>query len=779
MARYFFGKFDINRPHQIENYYYAAGAKGSSWYGGIEEGDYVFPIAEQKVLGLWRVKRYSERQNPINPDNTGVVEFEELKAYNPKPPVINFILSPYFDLSISLLNKISKSTFGYGFFELKTTPAIPEDPYSIIFNKERNIYIALKSMMPEMLEDDLIVIINNLQEGRIEDIQIYKNGKFKEYTPLKALYEEKNPLEERYTLHALLKFGKNEAVNKARYIEAVLQELKTTGYFKVIKPIQLYDNILVGRRRTPKSESQDSTKIHPNGPEEEQEYVDLSLYHEMAELLDFNPNLILYGPPGTGKTYATKKIIESYEEMYIGNRIHFHQVEQEKRVKFITFHQSFSYEEFIEGIRPHLVQDDEEDAGTIKYTIHDGILKEMVQAASTQSLKAEKNTPAAEQIRPNSRVWKVSLGLRSDDSTYHMCKVEQRIAINWLESTNFQNKDYDDIYQLLENKRDHGAPKPIQDAQSINAFINEMNIGDIVFIYDGPFTIRDIGVIQSNYEFLEGKSYPHSRRVVWLKEYDTPVDISELNRNKRLTLRAVYPLVRIQMSDVQRLLKEDQVEGNSTSVSCESTMRTKPYYLIIDEINRGNISKIFGELMTLLEKDKRETLTVNLPYSNKPFTLPKNLYIIGTMNTSDRSIAMLDTALRRRFAFVEIEPDYNVFQQDNDNAVPMIQSVNLESLLRTINERISHTLDRDHRIGHAYFMDIFTIDDLYKAWYYKVLPLVSDYYYSDTKSIQAIIGNSFIDTAGSMRFLNKVWKDGQTSEFEKALQAIYARELEV
>lgn len=770
MPRYFFGKFDSNRPDQIENLYYAAGQKGSSWYGGIEEGDYVFPIAAQKVLGIWRVKEYTKRSNPINLDDDGVVIFEKIKTYNVKPTVTSFIRSPYFDLSINLLNKISKSTLGFGFFELNPTPAMPQNPQDIEFNKVRNIYITIQAKLPNLVEDDVVVIINNLQETRIDKIQIYKNGKLIDYLPLKKLYEEKNLPNERYSLQQLLVYGKAEAPNKARYIEAVLQELQSSGYFLVVMPIQLYDNILVGRRKTPKSKNSENVPII----DDVEDLEDLSPYQEFADLLDFNPNLILYGPPGTGKTFATKKIIEAYEEKHSGQRIKFQQVEHEKRVKFITFHQSYSYEEFIEGIRPKLTQDDNE--GEIKYQIQDGILKELVQSASTQSLKAEKNLPATELISNKSTVWKVSLGLRSDDSAYNMCKAEQRIGINWLEDTNFQGMDHDAIYSTLQKEREEGAPKPTKDALSINSFVNEMEIGDIVFIYDGPYSIRDIGVVKSSYEYLQGKSYPHSRQVVWLKEFDTPADISVFNSNKRLTLQTVYKLDRIQMSDVHRLLRD--VKDEDAQNQLKTSEKEKPYYLIIDEINRGNISKIFGELMTLLEKDKRDALTVNLPYSQKPFTLPKNLFLIGTMNTTDRSIALLDTALRRRFAFVEIEPNYNVFQQTNDNAVPTIQSINLESLLRTLNERISTALDRDHRIGHAYLMDIFTIDDLYKAWYYKILPLIADYFYNDTKLIQSIVGDAFMSSNGSFQFLNRRGKDMKPSEFEQAINKIYSSDEE-
>ena len=200
-------------------------------------------------------------------------------------------------------------------------------------------------------------------------------------------------------------------------------------------------------------------------------------------------------------------------------------------------------------------------------------------------------------------------------------------------------------------------------------------------------------------------------------------------------------------------IRADTVNGNiSYSVKdgifkqiCEVANNdhdNNPYILIIDEINRGNISKIFGELITLIEPSKRsgepEQLSVTLPYSGDSFSVPNNLYIIGTMNTADRSLALIDTALRRRFDFIEMQPLPNLLAGIN------VQGVNIEQMLTRMNQRIEVLYDREHTLGHAFFMHLSNaspIDALAEVFKLKIIPLLQEYFFEDWEKIRIVLGD--------------------------------------
>lgn len=171
--------------------------------------------------------------------------------------------------------------------------------------------------------------------------------------------------------------------------------------------------------------------------------------------------------------------------------------------------------------------------------------------------------------------------------------------------------------------------------------------------------------------------------------------------------------------------------------------------LIIDEINRGNVSSIFGELITLIETSKRlggsDQYIIKLPYSKELFAVPKNLIIIGTMNTADRSIESLDTALRRRFEFKEMPPLYDILPTISEGG----KAISLGDLLKKINDRLEILLSKDHKIGHAYFIDVVTIHDLNKVFKNKIIPLLEEYFYNDYSKIKMVLGGNYISSTNT------------------------------
>ena len=204
------------------------------------------------------------------------------------------------------------------------------------------------------------------------------------------------------------------------------------------------------------------------------------------------------------------------------------------------------------------------------------------------------------------------------------------------------------------------------------------------------------------------------------------------------------------MYELNRVNVSELLSKIPTNSDAEVEDETRSYVFIIDEINRGNISKIFGELITLIEPTKRkgalEAMEAILPYSKKPFGVPDNVYIIGTMNTADRSIALMDTALRRRFRFVEKMPDANVLRKigaDRVNEAGI--GLDVASMLECINKRIEYLFDREHTIGHAFFTGLKaepTVAKLADIFKKSVIPLLQEYFYEDYSKIMLVLGDN-------------------------------------
>jgi 5-methylcytosine-specific restriction endonuclease McrBC GTP-binding regulatory subunit McrB len=259
-----------------------------------------------------------------------------------------------------------------------------------------------------------------------------------------------------------------------------------------------------------------------------------------------------------------------------------------------------------------------------------------------------------------------------------------------------------------------------------------MKEGDFVVVPDGNRQFRAIGRVAGPYEHYRSDEYGQKRPVEWLLVPEESISSEKISR-KNFSQRTLYELSQ----------KDLKIEALNELLNRAATGEPSNHVLIVDEINRGNISKILGELITLLEPDKRlgqpNELRSKLPYTGTNFGVPANLYVIGTMNTADRSIAFLDTALRRRFEFEEIMPDSGVIR-DHVGDEGQLADVNVARLLDTINGRIERLFDRDHTIGHSYLLGCRSLVDLQQAFRKRVIPLLQEYFYGDWDRVCLVLG---------------------------------------
>lgn len=439
-------------------------------------------------------------------------------------------------------------------------------------------------------------------------------------------------------------------------------------------------------------------------------------------------NMIFYGPPGTGKTYLTVPyaiaIIEGkpFEEVASEDRSElnrrYKKYKDQGLIEFVTFHQSFGYEEFVEGIRPTL-DDNEEGETKIEYEVHSGVFKAFCDKAGTPVSEDSKTDFG---LNKNPTVWKVSLAGTGSNPIRQDCLENGYIRIG-----------FDEYGQTISDETDFSK---YGGRNVLNAFYNKMQVGDIVFSCFSSKTIDAIGVITDEPEWKEELgSFKRLRNVNWLIK-DINYDIVEINAGNVMTLSTIYAL-KISATTALAMLKELKPGLFSESLKIPNRV------FIIDEINRGNISKIFGELITLIESSKRlgakEELRAKLPYSKQSFGVPDNVFIIGTMNSTDRSIAMIDTALRRRFSFISMTPDSSVLEgiAVNDIYIPYVLDI--------INERLNVLLDRDHLIGHSFFMPLKaepTLKKLGDIFENELVPLLQEYFYDDYDKIRFVLGDN-------------------------------------
>ncbi|WP_306810950.1 McrB family protein [Aliarcobacter butzleri] len=393
-------------------------------------------------------------------------------------------------------------------------------------------------------------------------------------------------------------------------------------------------------------------------------------------------NIMLYGAPGVGKTHNYKRLITMIEngesEKTIFDTISknettndfdnsiFETIKNEKRIEFVTFHQSYSYEDFIEGFRPN-------ENGDIELDKKGGVFKRIADKArenllnskkSKEELKNEKNILDKFQEYVSDKIEKnEKLKLQRGEEFYFIKFEDNKLYFSASEKSNANREfilKYEDFLSIH------------------NALLNEKK----------TITIQKISEI--------------------------------LDKNSTQQKYAYY----LQIWEDFKIKYKSNPTHNIENIDSDK----KNFYIVIDEINRGNISKIFGELITLIEEDKRDAYEVTLPYSKEKFKIPSNLYIIATMNSTDKSIATIDIALRRRFTFLKMKPKEELVKNENAKA-----------LMNELNNHISKNISEDYALGHSYFMNIKDDNDLEFVKKYKIKPLLEEYFYGDETNYNKVI----------------------------------------
>ena len=411
-------------------------------------------------------------------------------------------------------------------------------------------------------------------------------------------------------------------------------------------------------------------------------------------------NQILYGPPGTGKTYSTTekayKIIHGNENYKYEKAKEWFEKElakdddDDRQLDFITFHQNYSYEDFIMGIKPDL----NPEGGSLGFKRHKGIFYKICQRA----LKHWDFEQLSEGI------------------------VDNNIPSDEIEKNDFLPEEIETVNVSFETVFDELITQPLS---------NGLEVKIPMTTPGGYFKIFKVADNQIYYKMKNNEDDIRQLTVSSIKKYYESDYIPKLSALNVYNNPLVARLKQLTNTNPKRNIHQAKSSQNNNS---QRNSSQKKYVIIIDEINRANISRVFGELITLIEEDKRwgneHQMEVRLPDGETKFTVPNNLYIIGTMNTADKSIALLDIALRRRFEFTPLYPDSELVDSK------------YTAFFKKLNDEIKAKKGIDFTIGHSYFMPKKNqFFDFVQVMNSKIIPLLNEYFYStkDNKTVVELL----------------------------------------
>lgn len=553
---------------------------------------------------------------------------------------------------------------------------------------------SIKQLLGGLKENDRVITIDS--NNKIVELFTVQNGNLTVFNPGNNLFNARGKtLNE--ILH-LIERVKSSNSNLGKCVNRIKRTLESSNSF-AFESFSEYYNIIHNKNLYSKDLPKDQVI-------EDEKDNDCSNDSSVNMAL----NSIFYGPPGTGKTYisverALEIINGEIELERTENKQEFSKLQKEGRIFFTTFHQNMSYEDFIEGIKPMEPKEDDE---SLKYEIQDGLFMKACIEATYDFIK----------------------------NNFPQNKQENQIRTF--------NQLYNLLFQRVEQEQKGEIKLPTLNRGNVLVSVSDQ--GNFSVKHDNG--IRNYTVSRNRLEQLFNAFSDLNAVKNIVVEFRAVIGGCNATAYWAV-LNEIIRLQQVDNNDVQEDTLSYEDKKNIVTSFWKNTDYTpvdedssNSFVFIIDEINRGNIAQIFGELITLVEEDKRlgkkEEIRLELPYSKQTFCVPPNLYIIGTMNTADRSVEALDTALRRRFSFVPMMPEYEGLNK-------ACEGVNLQLLLKKLNDRLTVLKDRDHTIGHAWLWDITTIDGLKLAFKDKIIPLLQEFFYNDYEKLGLLLGDQFIE----------------------------------